>query len=181
MNKSMLAGAVLLTGGILTVPVLEYAVAADQPELAQTGPQEHEAGRGEMGPMDGMHHRWIGGMMHRMAQMSPQQRCEDRLARRAGLVTYVVTKLNLNAQQKPLWDKLNTILQGNTDRERQLCATLKPADQRGQETLLDRIGRREQFLSARLQGLQQAKPAIEQLYGSLSPEQKAIVDHPFRH
>jgi hypothetical protein len=119
--------------------------------------------------------------MHRMMQMSPQQRCEERLARRAGRVAYLVAKLNLNDQQKPLWDKLNGVLQGNASRERQLCSSLKPADQRGQDTLLDRINRREQFLSARLQGLQQAKPALEQLYNALTPEQKTIADHPFRH
>ena len=54
------------------------------------------------------------------------------------------------------------------------------ADQRGQETILDRMNRREQFLSARLQALQQAKPALEALYQSLSPDQKAIINHPFR-
>ena len=46
--------------------------------------------------------------------------------------------------------------------------------------MLDRMGRREQFLSARLQALQQARPALEALYNSLTPDQKAIIDHPFR-
>ena len=54
------------------------------------------------------------------------------------------------------------------------------ADQRGQETILDRMNRREQFLSAHLQALQQAKPALDALYQSLSPDQKAIINHPFR-
>ena len=32
---------------------------------------------------------------------------------------------------------------------------------------------------ARLQAVQQTRPALEQLYQALTPEQKAIVDHPF--
>jgi hypothetical protein len=58
---------------------------------------------------------------------------------------------------------------------------LKPAGERGQETILDRVNRREQFLSARLQAIQQTRPALEQLYQALTPEQKAIIDHPMMH
>jgi len=77
-----------------------------------------------------------------MMQRSPQQRCEERLAKRAGMVAYVVAKLNLTADQRPLLDKLQGVLQGNADKERQLCATLKPIAERGQETVLDRMNRR---------------------------------------
>jgi LTXXQ motif family protein len=111
---------------------------------------------------------------------SPRERCGERLAQRAAMIAYTTTKLNLTPEQKPLWDKLNSIVQAATDRERQLCSTVPSADQRGQETILDRVNRREQFLSARLQALQQAKPALEALYQSLSPDQKAIINHPFR-
>ena len=179
MNKSLLAGAALLIGAAVAAPAVISAAAEDQQQLAQAGPERPMGG--EMDEhMGGMReHGWLR-RMHGMMQMSPQQRCEERLARRAGVVAYLVAKLNLNDQQKPLWDKLDTVLQANAGRERQLCGTLKPADQRGQETMLDRLNRREQFLSARLQGLQQAKSAIEQLYNALTPEQKAIADHPFR-
>ena len=78
-------------------------------------------------------------------------------------------------------DKLNGVIQSASDRERQLCGSLptQPGLQ-AQGTILDRMGRREQFLSARLQALQQARPALEALYNSLTPDQKAIIDHPFR-
>jgi hypothetical protein len=77
-----------------------------------------------------------------------------------------------------LWDNLRGLMQAAADRQHQLCATLKPAGERGQETVLDRVTRREQFLSARLQAIQQTRPALEQLYQALTPEQKAIIDHP---
>src|SRR5439155_12273234 len=99
---------------------------------------------------------------------------KERLARRAGRIAYTLAKLNLTPEQKPLSDKL----QGAADRERQLCAALPTADG-GQGTILDRVNRREQFLSARLQGLQQIKPALDQLYQALTLEQKAVMDHPF--
>jgi hypothetical protein len=54
---------------------------------------------------------------------------------------------------------------------------LKPG---GAPTLLDRLDRMQQFLSARLQGIEAAKPALQSLYQALSPEQRAIIDHPFR-
>ena len=129
----------------------------------------------------GHHHGWMQRMMHPMMQLSPQQRCEERLARRAGMIAYTVAKLNLTPEQRPLWERLQGLLQAAADRERQLCASLKPAGERGQETVLDRVNRREQFLTARLQGLQQTRPALEQLYQALTPEQKAIIDHPMMH
>jgi hypothetical protein len=180
MNKSILAAAALFVGAAIAAPVLGWSADETEPLIAQAGPDRPGMGGGMMDRMGGERHG-PGGWLHRMMQMSPQQRCEEHLARRAGMIAYVAAKLNLTAEQKPLWDKLQTVLQANADKERQLCAGLKSAGERGQETVLDRLNRHEQFLSTRLQGLQQAKPAIEQLYQVLSPEQKAIADHPFRN
>ena len=60
--------------------------------------------------------------------------------------------------------------------ERALCDQLKPD---GKVTVLDRMDRAQQFLSARLDALQKAKPAIQALYQALTPEQRDIFDHPF--
>lgn len=190
MNKSLLAGAAMIAGIAIAAPVLAWS-ADDEPQMAQAGAGGGGQGglmdrmMGEHGMMEG-HHGMMGGMMghhgwiDRITRQSPQQRCEERIARRAGMVAYVVTKLNLTAEQRPLWDKLQQTMQANADRERQLCAGLKPRDERGSETLLDRMRRQEQFLTAKLQGLQQARPQVEQLYQALTPEQKAIADHPFQ-
>ena len=177
MNRSLVAGAALVAGILIATPMLAWSASDSPRQLAQAAPGE--PGMPGMGGMPGMmgHH---GGMMHRMMQLPPRQRCEERLARRAGIIAYTVAKLNLTPEQKPLSDKLQGLLQAAADRERQLCAALKPADG-GQGTILDRVNRREQFLSARLQGLQQVKPALDQLYQALTPEQKAIIDHPFMH
>jgi LTXXQ motif family protein len=161
------------------------AAASDSPaQPAQAAPDQEAIGstegmRGMMGGHDGtgpMH-----GMMHRMVRRSPKERCEERLARRAAVTAYTVSKLNLTTEQKPLWDKLNGILQSAADKERQLCGSLptQPGRQAG-ATILDRMSRREQFLSARLDAIRQARPALETLYNSLTPDQKTTIDHPFQ-
>jgi hypothetical protein len=200
MNRTIIAAAALLAGAAIASPLVASAAddeaqvtqaASGQQGMGQMGEQMGGGMHGMMGGMQGMmgdmhDHQGMGmGMMahrwmHRMMQMSPQQRCEERLARRAGIVAYTVAKLNLTAEQKPAWDKVQSQLQAAGDRERQLCATLKNAGPRSNETVLDRVNRREQFLQAHLQDLQQIKPALEQFYDSLTPDQKAIVDHPFR-
>ncbi len=192
MNKLMIAGAALAAGIAIASPMLAWSASEAEPRIAQAGPDRGGMGMGmgmgggswdrEDRGMAGHHHGGMRDMMmHRMMQLPPRQRCEERLARRAGMIAYTVAKLNLTPEQRPLWDKLQSLRQTAADRERRLCAMLKPVGERGQETVLNRVDRREQFLSARLQGLQQARPALEQLYQALTPEQKAIIDHPLMH
>src|SRR5207244_7474006 len=107
----------------------------------------------------------------------PKERCENRLAWRAAIRAYTEAKLNLTAEQRPLWDKVQSAAQTEEQKERQLCASAKPL---GDSTLLERLSRRQQFLSARLDGLQAATPSVQALYQALTPEQRAILDHPFR-
>lgn len=187
MTRSIIAVAALLAGFVVAAPTVVWS--ADNPTSSTTAtpPQSGMPGmRGMPGMMGGMagaeHPGWMHQrMMRRMMQMTPEQRCNERLARRAGMIAYTKAKLNLTAEQRPAWDKLNAQLQAAADKQRQLCASLKPAGERGKQTILERVSRREQFLTARLDGLHQIRPALEQFYQVLTPEQKAIIDHPFRH
>lgn len=180
MNKSLIVGAILVAGTAVMVPAVGWSADEPQPPApGQTVPPPPAGGNpGARGHMRG--HAEHMGMMHRWAEMSPQQRCERRIARRAARVAYVTSLLNLTPQQRPLLDKLRTSMQEAADKEHQLCAGLKPHDQRAKETVIDRINRREQFLTARLEAMRSAKPALQALYQSLTPEQKAIIDHPMR-
>jgi hypothetical protein len=182
MNRMTLAGTALLAAAAVTVPVLAWSAGeTGQATMAQTGPEQ--AGGAPMGGQMGGGFGHPGGMgpwMRRAMAQSPEQACVERLARRAGFAAYVGAKLNLTAEQRPLWDKLQATLQANRDKQRQLCGALKPASGSGDVTVLDRLQHREQVLSAQLQAVQQAEPAIQALYQALTPEQKAIVDHPFR-
>jgi len=107
----------------------------------------------------------------------PQERCTERLAWRAARRAYVQAKLDLTPQQQPLWDKVQSAAQTEEQKERQLCASLKPG---AELTMLDRMDRMQRFLSARLEALQTARPAVQALYQALTPEQQAILNHPFR-
>jgi hypothetical protein len=183
MNKSLVAGAALIAGIAIAVPMFAWSASDSEQQIAQAGPDQRAGGGGwdrDDGGMAGQHHDWMRGMMHRMMQLKPRERCEERLARRAGRVAYMAARLNLTPEQKPLWDRLQTTMQTAADKQRQLCASL-PTAEGGLGTILDRTNRREQFLSARLQGLQQTRPALETLYQALTPEQKAIIDRPFMH
>jgi hypothetical protein len=191
MTRTNLAALALLAGVAIAAPAVICSAADSEMQTAQAQttaqpPNDQQGqdgmrgmmgreGRDGMGPMGRRH-----GMREAMNR-SPKERCEERLAKRAGFIAYTVAKLNLTAQQKPLWDKLNASMQSAADKERQLCEKLPAeAGQQGQGTILDRMTRREQFLQARLQSMQQTRPALEALYNALTPEQKAVVDHPFR-
>jgi hypothetical protein len=166
MKKSTLVGAAMMTvaAAAVIVPVLAWS---QSPPSPPPGGSDH-------GPMH------PGGWGRWARDVSPQQACVDRLARRAGFVASIGFTLNLTAAQKPLWDKVVAANQATEDAQRQLCTSLPAsADDRGKETIVDRMNHREQMLQAQLQGLQQTAPAVQALYQSLTPEQKTIVDHPF--
>jgi LTXXQ motif family protein len=184
--KRILLAAALAATTAIAVPIVARSAQDDETQQAQVAQaddqqgEEHQGGpghwmRGEGGPgMQG----WRGMMMHRMMMhRNPQERCEERLAWRAAMRAYTESKLDLTPEQRPLWDKVQSIAQSEQQKERQLCAALKPGDE---TTVLDRLDRMQQFLSTRLDALQVAKPAVQALYQALTPEQRAIFDHPFR-
>jgi hypothetical protein len=162
--KWILLAAALATTTTIAVPIIARSAEDAQTQQAQAAQADEQSGeergggrgrwmRGGGGPgMQG----WRGMMMHHMMmRRNPQERCEER----------------------PLWDKVQSIAQSEQQKERQLCSSLKPRDE---TTVLDRLDRMQQFLSARLDALQTAKPAVQSLYQALTPEQRAIFDHPFR-
>jgi LTXXQ motif family protein len=171
MNKSTLAGAAMVAVAAVAVPVIGWSQSPAPPAPSAGAPQPGGAEHG------GMHHGW--GRWAR--NVSPQQACVDRIAKRAGFVASMGFKLNLTADQKPLWDKVVAATQAGEDNQRKLCAALPAsADDRDKQTILDRINHHQQVLQAQLQTLQQTEPAVQALYQALTPEQKTIVDHPFR-
>jgi hypothetical protein len=176
MNKSTLVGAAMLAAAAVSVPaVMAWSQSPPPPPPGAAGP--HEPG-GPAGPgREGMHHPW-----GRWAKnLSPQQACVDRLARRAGFVAAMGFKLDLTPDQKPLWDKVVAATQSAQDAQRKLCDALPAsAEDRGKLTVIDRMNQRQQVLQARLQAMQQTEPAVQALYDKLTPAQKAVLDHPFR-
>ncbi|HEV2097353.1 MAG TPA: Spy/CpxP family protein refolding chaperone [Stellaceae bacterium] len=182
--KGIWLAAILASTTAIAVPVFAQSAGSDTQQTqaatpAQQGDEQDGTGDAMHGPGRWGMHGWMGRHdMWRRAMMGgdPQQWCIDRLARRAARRAYIETKLDLTAEQRPLWDKLQTIAQGETQKERALCQQLKPGQQ---TTILDRVSRAQEFLSARLDALQSAKPALQALYQALTPDQRAIMDRPF--
>jgi hypothetical protein len=167
MNKMQLAGAAMLAAATIGVPVLAWS----QSPAAPTAPGAPTPG----GPEHKDHHGW-----GRMANVSPQQACTDRIAKRAGFVTTIGFKLNLTDAQKPLWDKVVAATQAAEANEAKTCSALPAAAaDRSKETIIDKMNHRQAMMQAQLQGLQQTEPAVQALYQSLTPDQKTILDHPF--
>ena len=181
--KRTLVAIALATVAATAVPIL--ARSADDPATSDTlyaqaapsmGDQRGDEGdRRDRGPG-----RWPmmrRMMMHRMMmRRDPQEWCLDRLAHRAARYAYIEVKLNLTAEQQPLWDKVQSAAHTEEQQERQLCAALKPG---AEPTVLERMDRMQQLLQARLNGLQAGKPAVQALYQALTPEQQAILNRPF--
>jgi hypothetical protein len=170
--KTVLAAA-LAAGVFVAAPLVAgFAQHPNSDPLPTAAPEDGGGPAMGGGPMGTQHM-----MMHRMwMRGDPQERCIDRLAWRAARHAYVETKLDLTAAQRPLWDKVESAAQTEEQKERQLCAALKGS---AAPTVVERMARMQQFLSARLDGLAAAKPAVEALYQALTPAQRAILDHPF--
>jgi hypothetical protein len=164
MNKSTIAGAAMIAAAAITLPIMAWSQNPPQPP-AQAMAHDHAE-----------HQHW--GRFGK--DFTPQQACTDRVAKRAGFVAYMGAKLNLTTDQKPLWDKVVTSTQAAQANETKLCMALPAsADDRAKETIVDRMTHRQAMMQAQLQGLQQTQPAVQALYQSLNPDQKAMVDRPF--
>jgi hypothetical protein len=176
--KRMPLAVALAATAVIALPLLARSAEDGDLQYAQAGPMSADSGEHGMpgGDRPGMR-GWPMMMHHMMMQRNPQERCTERLAWRAAMRAYAEAKLDLTAEQRPLWDKVQSAAQAEEQRERQLCASRKPG---AESTLLDRMDRMQQFLSTRLEALQSAKPAVQALYQALTPEQRAILDRPFR-
>ncbi len=101
--------------------------------------------------------------------------CTDMYAERAGHLAKLEAKLNLTAQQRPAFDQWRQqVMEGATKLRDACLAAVPKANQ--PPTILDRETQMETMLTIRLQTLQSSRAALQTLYQSLTPEQKAVLD-----
>ena len=101
--------------------------------------------------------------------------CIEHFARSAGKLAYLEAKLQLTADQKPLWDKWEEATAAGSATMKDDCIAGVPAKDTP-STALDRDSRVEKLLTDKLDTLKTARPALEALYQSLSPEQRIAFD-----
>jgi LTXXQ motif family protein len=115
--------------------------------------------------------------MGRFAGFGSERFCKERFAREAGFLAYIGAKLDLNAQQQPLWGTYHQAMMDAATKQRQACVeNILPPD--SHLTVLERRDRSQKMLQARLDRLQATRPSLEALYQSLSPEQRRVMDRP---
>ncbi len=104
-----------------------------------------------------------------------EQFCRDLYAGRVGELAFLEAKLSLDAKQTPLFARWK---QANLDIAKQHEAdctgkTARHAGQRGQgRSVVDRLALEEDLLKRRLSDIQAERPALQALYGALTPTQK---------
>jgi hypothetical protein len=107
--------------------------------------------------------------------------CADRYAHDVGRFAYLEAKLDLNATQKPLFQKWQQSVLNGAAKDRDTCVANAANVGKGdvKRTALDHESRMETMLSTKLETLKASRPALEALYASLTPDQQAKLDRPF--
>jgi len=100
--------------------------------------------------------------------------CEDQDARLAGMLAFAEKKLNITDQQRAAWTKFADTAKASQKTTADLCVKYK--DQPMPTALPQRLERMDAMMSARLQQLQQVRPALTDLYAQLTPEQQKTAD-----
>ena len=100
--------------------------------------------------------------------------CDLMEAHQAGMLAFAEVRLGITDAERPAWTKLVTAVKTSSAPLKQLC--LSTAGQPEPKTLPDHLHRMEAMETARLEQLRQVTPAIEDLYGMLTPKQKEIAD-----
>jgi hypothetical protein len=106
---------------------------------------------------------------------SAKNMCIEHFARSAGRLAYLEAKLQLTSDQQPLWNKWADATSAGNSTMRDDCVAAVPAKDTP-KTALDRDSTIEKLLSDKLDALKTARPALEALYQSLTPEQRVAFD-----
>jgi hypothetical protein len=104
------------------------------------------------------------------------QMCHDMYAGKVGELAFLEAKLSLDARQAPLFERWKQTSLDIAKQHETACASRvsqRAGAERGQRPgLVDRLTREEDMLKRRLSDLQAERPALEALYGALTPQQK---------
>jgi hypothetical protein len=161
------APAALIAGLMLATPAsaaIGSVLDDDLLELAQATPQAPPAAAGT-------------DRRDRMANFNPKAFCLDRVARRAGNRTYLKIKLDLKPEQMTAWDAFAKASDAADVKDTARCNAL-PSDMKERPNYVDRLTMEETYMKARVERIEAVKPSLTALYGTLSPEQKTVLDQP---
>jgi len=118
---------------------------------------------------------WHRHFTHMRDPASAKNMCIEHFDRSAGKLAYLEAKLQLTSDQQPLWNKWADATSAGNATMRDDCIAAVPAKDTP-KTTLDRDSTIEKLLSDKLDALKTARPALEALYQSLTPEQRVAFD-----
>lgn len=110
-----------------------------------------------------------------MAGQRRERLCRDLYAGKVGELAFLEAKLSLDAKQAPLFARWKQASLDIAKQHEADCAgkTTRHAGLRGQRpSVVDRLAQEEDLLKRRLSDIQAERPALQALYGALTPEQK---------
>jgi hypothetical protein len=127
-----------------------------------------------MGGMPMMHM----GMMRMMGIMGPVGGMAT-IDRVEGRIAFLRAELKITESQMSAWNAFADALRANAKRLGEVRAAMMSRSGAGQQqplTLSDGLDLQEQWLAARLEGIRAIKPALVNLYGTLSEDQKKTAN-----
>jgi hypothetical protein len=151
----------------VTVILVAIVVAASgHIALAQTSPAE-----GTKPEMERQGHRDDHGWA--------SQRCSEHAARLAGRLAYLEVKLDLSAEQRPLWDKWRQAAMDGAMKVRAVCME-RPAAAEARPTVVERAAHLQKMLATMAAALESAQPELAAVYQSLNDEQRDTFEKGMR-
>ena len=158
--------------GAATIALIATNAQADQTAkkpmmialVSQAGLPAHAAAP----PSDG------GSMPMREMGARRGQFCHDMYAGKVGELAFLEAKLSLDAKQAPLFERWKQTSLAIAKQHESACTSRLSQRAAGERRpgLVDRLAREEDMLKRRLSDLQAERPALEALYGALTPQQK---------
>jgi hypothetical protein len=118
---------------------------------------------------------WHRHFVHMRDPASAKDMCIEHFARSAGKLAYLEARLQLTTDQQPLWNKWAEATSAGNATMRDDCVAAVPR-KNASNSALDRDSTIEKLLSDKLDALKTARPALEALYQSLTPEQRVAFD-----
>lgn len=107
----------------------------------------------------------------------PRKMCLEDISRHLALYAYIKSQLQLTDNQKGAAKAVDDTIESSAGKLRALCQTL-PTEVGEPPGILETADFMEKQLAARLDLLRALKGPMQDLFGQLSPDQRAVLDRP---
>jgi hypothetical protein len=107
----------------------------------------------------------------------PRRMCLEDVSRHLAIYAYIKSQLQLTDNQKAAAKAVDDAMESSAGKLRTLCQTL-PTEVAGPPGIMETADFMEKQLAARLDLLRALKEPMQDLFGQLSPDQRAVLDRP---